>query len=929
MPFTTTTTYPDSSHAPATYGETSGRCSPNTDALYRSTQASGGVVGIPVASRHPEEGAPGSLDTRRDEQGSAARHPVANHHAYVHTYVPPQPIRPIQATLTRHTHHTPMPKIPQPGTSPMMTHGPNEPAPSQRGRPNNSAQNPLSANNTNSDEHTGPQRRPIPRTSPVDRASLKITSPNTCGKTSNTNGVQQEKQPAPPNGNEPQPRTDETRTNRTTPTRGEGGYNDPTNALNTALLHNGVKARVLVASLNIKGRRSGDIDKWMHVPQVMREQNIGILAVQETHLTDELANQFRTLFENRFALFHSPDPESRNARGIAIVLNKKVIRTTEIETYTIVPGRAMAMTIPWHDNQKLKILAIYAPNAPQETRIFWKTISKAINENPNLAPNIMLGDFNLVEDALDRLPTKPDDHQNTEALRNFRLKHNLIDGWRKSHPDEKGYSWSRDSDGTQSRIDRIYIREEFFNECKDWEINPAPIPTDHDIVSARISTPSTPNIGRGRWAVPTRLIKNKIVKNEIQRLALELEDEMVKSRSRTTRKNPQTMLREFKRKVREIARAIEKKIQPMIKMKITKLSEALRAARNDGNLSEGEIKITTTKLKREIQCLLRELHQNNRDRLSAIDAVEGESIGKTWSNRFKENKPRDTIKDLRDPRTNDTTRDSKEMTKIAAQYYEDVQSADHDPQALPDQRELNEILSQTRLRISNESKRKIAEEISEEDVRLAIKKTSNDKAPGPDGIPIELWKMLDDRENNPRDGSTTTRKCNIVWILTKVFQDIEYHGMDKHAKLNEGYISPIYKKKDPENIANYRPITLLNTDYKILTKALSLRLADIAPEIVNTDQAGFIPGRSIFDQVKTTKLVIDYMRTFNKTGAIVALDQEKAYDRILHKYLWEVLWKFEFPERFIRTIQHLYDNTVTIVMINGELSDPFVVSRGV
>lgn len=153
--------------------------------------------------------------------------------------------------------------------------------------------------------------------------------------------------------------------------------------------------------------------------------------------------------------------------------------------------------------------------------------------------------------------------------------------------------------------------------------------------------------------------------------------------------------------------------------------------------------------------------------------------------------------------------------------------------------------------------------------------------------------------------------------------------MDKHAKLNEGCVSPIYKKRDPEDIANYRPITLLNTDYKIFTKALSIKLAEAAPDIINPDQAGFIPNRSIFDQVKTTKLVIDYMNKFNKTGVIVALDQEKAYNKILHPYLWEVLRKFEFPENFINTIKALYEHASSTVMINSELSKPFPIWRGV
>ena len=69
---------------------------------------------------------------------------------------------------------------------------------------------------------------------------------------------------------------------------------------------------------------------------------------------------------------------------------------------------------------------------------------------------------------------------------------------------------------------------------------------------------------------------------------------------------------------------------------------------------------------------------------------------------------------------------------------------------------------------------------------------------------------------------------------------------------------PIYKKKDQAEISNYRPITLLNTDYKILTKALALQLMNDIETMIHTDQAGFIPKRSIFNQIKLTKTIINY-----------------------------------------------------------------------
>ena len=80
---------------------------------------------------------------------------------------------------------------------------------------------------------------------------------------------------------------------------------------------------------------------------------------------------------------------------------------------------------------------------------------------------------------------------------------------------------------------------------------------------------------------------------------------------------------------------------------------------------------------------------------------------------------------------------------------------------------------------------------------------------------------------------------------------------------------------------------------------------------VHSDQAGFIKGRSIFDQVKLAKLTLDYGKIAKCNGAIIALDQEKAYDKILHPYLWKVLERFDIPQHFIKTVKHLYKDATT------------------
>jgi len=115
---------------------------------------------------------------------------------------------------------------------------------------------------------------------------------------------------------------------------------------------------------------------------------------------------------------------------------------------------------------------------------------------------------------------------------------------------------------------------------------------------------------------------------------------------------------------------------------------------------------------------------------------------------------------------------------------------------------------------------------------------------------------------------------NIIQALTTVYNDIEKYGVEDNTNFTIGWMCPIYKN-NCRKISNYRPITLLNLDYKIFTKALATKLAEVVPTIIHENQAGFMPGRCIFDQVKLSASMIDYAEAVEENGVIVALDQEK------------------------------------------------------
>ena len=99
---------------------------------------------------------------------------------------------------------------------------------------------------------------------------------------------------------------------------------------------------------------------------------------------------------------------------------------------------------------------------------------------------------------------------------------------------------------------------------------------------------------------------------------------------------------------------------------------------------------------------------------------------------------------------------------------------------------------------------------------------------------------------------------------------------------------PLFKKNDPTDIRNYRPITVLNTDYKILTKVLTLQLIDHTKDLVHEDQAGFIPRRSIFNHIRLAKAIISYAKIVEEDGAIIALD-------VTFLALYDYLLPFTFP----------------------------------
>lgn len=163
--------------------------------------------------------------------------------------------------------------------------------------------------------------------------------------------------------------------------------------------------------------------------------------------------------------------------------------------------------------------------------------------------------------------------------------------------------------------------------------------------------------------------------------------------------------------------------------------------------------------------------------------------------------------------------------------------------------------------------------------------------------------------------------------MGKMFRDFEKGQLDI-KRLNYGVITLVPKLKEDNNIKQYRPICILNVDYKCFTKVLTNRLVPIANKVIGRNQTGFIKGRNILEGVVVLHEVLHELRCSKKKGLILKIDFEKAYDRVRWPFLEQVLVGKGFPLTWISWVMQIVKDGRVCVNVNGTRSPYFMSFRG-
>ena len=174
---------------------------------------------------------------------------------------------------------------------------------------------------------------------------------------------------------------------------------------------------------------------------------------------------------------------------------------------------------------------------------------------------------------------------------------------------------------------------------------------------------------------------------------------------------------------------------------------------------------------------------------------------------------------------------------------------------------------------------------------------------------------------------------DVYWTWMKVVGELLVGSFNK--SFIKGEMSPsqrqavitLIEKKDQDrcDLKNWRPISLLNVDAKIASKVIAERVKRVLPYLIHENQSGYVPGRSICENIRSILDIMEYTKDNNKPGILFFIDFEKAFDSLEWDFLNKCLELFNFGPEFIRWVNIFYKNTQSCVINNGLCCDYFKV----
>ena len=662
--------------------------------------------------------------------------------------------------------------------------------------------------------------------------------------------------------------------------------------------------------MNTRGAR--DLVKRKDLLNYLANIDSNIICLQDTHwLTEDFKDIYQTW--NNPCQIHGT---KTNSRGVAILFKSDFEFKVE-NTYTDDIGNLQTTDILINNDITLKIINIYGPNS--DSPEFYNNINEIfINNTCDYV--ILCGDFNLILDPI--MDSYKYQNINNPKARIELLKmiksHNLSDVYRSFNPNTKRYTWRKQNPIKQARLDFFLISPELTDIVSEATITSG-YKTDHSMVNISLKLNNFKK-GNGTWKFNCSLLANcdyvKLINKTIDQEKIKyLPPVYNMDNIHTISDNEiqftipdnlflETLMMEIRGISIKFSSRIKKNSDQTEKNLVTEINNIENSFDLESNyeiLEQKKIelqKIREKKLRGEII----------RSRVQILN--ESERPTKYFCALENKNYVNKTIKKINKGNNVVITEQNEIMSEICKFYKSLFSNKDH----LIEDIDLNTILTDKNIRKLSETESKSIEQpITLAELSLALKNMKNNKSPGLDGFPADFYKFF--------------------WIKLKYFV---YRSIN--LCLNMGELSTTMRQcvitclpkgeKPREYLKNWRPISLLNVSYKLISAAVANRLKSILNPIISNTQTGFLAGQSI---TETTRLIYDIMShcEVNKVdGLLMLIDFEKAFDSVSWAFLYKVLTFFNFETNIQNIIKTLNKNITSSITQCGYLSEFFPIGRG-